>query len=79
MPLQLIFTSAPRGLVAGRSGFCTVARHASLSERLTQQLEALGTPHDASEGETFTFRRLEAGSQAWYVLSRFVEIGRAHV
>ena len=75
MPLQLIFTSAPRGLVAGRSGFCTVARHASLSERLTQQLEALGTPHDAAEGETFTFRRLEAGSQTWYVLSRFVARG----
>ena len=75
MPLQLIFTSAPRGLVAGRSGFCTVARHATLSERLTQQLEALGTPHDAAEGETFTFRRLEAGSQTWYVLSRFVARG----
>lgn len=75
MPLQLIFTSAPRGLVAGRSGFCTVARHASLSERLTQQLEALGTPHDAATGETFTFRRLEAGGQAWYVLSRFVARG----
>lgn len=75
MPLQLIFTSAPRGLVAGRSGFCTVARHASLSERLTQQLEALGTPHDAAEGVTFTFRRLEAGSQTWYVLSRFVARG----
>jgi hypothetical protein len=75
MPLQLIFTSAPRGLVAGRSGFCTVARHASLSERLTQQLEALGTPHDDAEGETFTFRRLEAGSQTWYVLSRFVARG----
>ena len=75
MPLQLIFTSAPRGLVAGRSGFCTVARHASLSERLTQQLEALGTPHDAAEGETFRVRRLEAGSQTWYVLSRFVARG----
>lgn len=75
MPLQLIFTSAPRGLIAGRSGFCTVARHATLSERLTQQLEALGTPHDAAEGETFTFRRLEAGSQTWYVLSRFVARG----
>ena len=75
MPLQLIFTSVPRGLVAGRSGFCTVARHASLSERLTQQLEALGTPHDEATGETFTFRRLEAGGQAWYVLSRFVARG----
>ncbi len=75
MPLQLIFTSAPRGLVAGRSGFCTVARHAALPERLTQQLEGLGTPHDAPTGATFTFRRLEASGQAWYVLSRFVARG----
>ena len=75
MPLQLIFTSAPRGLVAGRSGFCTVARHASISERLAQQLEALGTPHDQTTGETFTFRVLESGGQAWYVLSRFVARG----
>lgn len=75
MPLQLIFTSVPRGLVAGRSGFCTVARHAAISERLAQQLEALGTPHDQAAGETFTFRLLESGGQTWYVLSRFVARG----
>lgn len=75
MPLQLIFTSAPRGLVAGRSGFCTVARHAAIPERLTQQLESLGTPHDDPSGATFTFRRLESGGQSWYVLSRFVARG----
>jgi len=75
MPLQLLFTSAPRGLTAGRSGFCTVARHAAIPERLAQQLESLGTPHDSAAGETFTFRRLEAGGQTWYVLSRFVARG----
>ena len=39
MPLQLIYTSAPRGVVAGRSGYCTVARSATLREAVTLQLE----------------------------------------
>ncbi|MFM9015925.1 MAG: hypothetical protein ACKOLZ_00185, partial [Verrucomicrobiota bacterium] len=32
MPLQLIFTSAPQGLAAGRSGFCTVSRHREMPD-----------------------------------------------
>ena len=75
MPLQLIFTSARQGLVPGRSGFCTVARHRAMPERLAQLLEGLGTPHEAAEGATFTFRLLEAAGQRWYVLSRFVARG----
>ena len=75
MPLQLIFTSARQGLVPGRSGFCTVARHRAMPERLAQLLEALGTPHEASTGATFTFRLLEASGQRWYVLSRFLARG----
>lgn len=75
MPLQLIFTSARQGLVPGRTGFCTVARHRAMPERLAQLLEALGTPHEASTGATFTFRLLEASGQRWYVLSRFVARG----
>jgi hypothetical protein len=75
MPLQLLFTSARQGLVPGRSGFCTVARHRAMPDRLAQLLETLGTPHDRPEGATFTFRVLEAGGQHWYVLSRFVARG----
>lgn len=75
MPLQLIFTSAPQGLAAGRSGFCTVARHREMPERLVQLLESLGTPHAAGEGETFTCRSLEASGRRWLVLSRFVARG----
>ena len=75
MPLQLLFTSARQGLVPGRSGFCTVARHRAMPERLAQLLEGLGTPHDAPTGATFTFRLLEAAGQRWYVLSRFVARG----
>lgn len=75
MPLQLVFTSAPQGLTPGRSGYCTVARHRAVPDRLAQLLESVGTPHDRPEGETFTFRALEAGDRHWFVLSRFVARG----
>jgi hypothetical protein len=75
MPLQLIFTSAPQGLTPGRSGYCTVARHRAVPDRLAQLLESVGTPHERPEGETFTFRMLEAGGGRWCVLSRFVARG----
>ena len=65
MPLQLLFTSARQGLVPGRSGFCTVARHRAMPERLAQLLEGLGTPHGSATGATFTFRLLEAAGQRW--------------
>ena len=75
MPLQLIFTSAPQGLTPGRSGYCTVARHRAIPDRLAQLLESVGTPHERADGETFTFRMLEAGGKNWCVLSRFVARG----
>jgi len=75
MPLQLIFTSAPQGLTPGRSGYCTVARHRAIPDRLAQLLESVGTPHERAAGETFTFRMLEAGGKNWCVLSRFVARG----
>lgn len=75
MPLQLVFTSAPQGLTPGRSGYCTVARHRAVPDRLAQLLESVGTPHERPEGETFTFRTLEAGGRNWCVLSRFVARG----
>lgn len=75
MPLQLVFTSAPQGLTPGRSGYCTVARHRAIPDRLAQLLESIGTPHERAEGETFTFRALEAGGRNWCVLSRFVARG----
>lgn len=75
MPLCLIFTSAAQGLTPGRSGFCTVARHADMPERLAALLEGLGTPHATPGSATFTLRRLEAGGRGWNVLSRFTAGG----
>ena len=45
MPSQLVYTSAPRGLVSGQSGFCVVARTADLREALAQRLEQLSSYH----------------------------------
>lgn len=75
MPLALVFTSAPQGLAPGRTGYCTVARHAEMPERLATLLEGLGTPHAAEGSSTFTLRRLEAGGRGWFVLSRFTSGG----
>lgn len=78
MPLALVFTSAPRGLAPGRSGYVTVARHAAMPTRLAEQLESIGTPHGGPGGATFTLRSIEAGGARWRVLSRFAAAGLDH-
>lgn len=45
MPWELIYTSAPRGLVSGQSGFCTVARTSDLREAVAQRLEQISSYH----------------------------------
>lgn len=75
MPFSLVFTSAPQGLTPGRSGFCTVARHREIPERLVTLLEGLGTPNGDASTSVFTFRRLDAAGQSWYILSRFTAGG----
>lgn len=78
MPFALIFTSAPRGLTSPRSGYVTVARHRDIPDRLVEQLEQLGTPHEQVGTATFTARTLDAGGKRWMVLSRFTAGGLDH-
>jgi len=78
MPLALVFTSAPRGLSPGRSGYVTVARQEAMPARLVEQLESIGTPHATPGGATFTLRALEAGGVRWRILSRFTAGGLDH-
>lgn len=78
MPLALVFTSAPRGLTSGRSGYVTVARHRDLPDRLVEQLEQMGTPHERTGAATVSCRSLEAGGRRWVVLSRFTAGGLDH-
>jgi hypothetical protein len=84
MPWQLIYTSAPRGLLSGQSGFCTVARSADLREALVQRLEQLSSYHYLRVAEAATanrnpavsaFRLLDLRGAKYYVLTRIQPCG----
>jgi hypothetical protein len=84
MPWQLIYTSAPRGLLSGQSGFCTVARSADLREALVQRLEQISSYHYLRVAEAATanrnptisaFRLLDLRGAKYYVLTRIQPCG----
>jgi hypothetical protein len=84
MPWQLIYTSAPRGLLSGQSGFCTVARSANLRDALAQRLEQISSYHYLRVAEAATahrnptvsaFRLLDLRGAKYYVLTRIQPCG----
>ncbi len=84
MPWQLIYTSAPRGLLSGQSGFCTVSRSADLREALAQRLEQISAYHYLRVAEAATakrnpaicaFRLLDLRGAKYYVLTRIQPCG----
>ena len=80
MPQQLIYTSAKRGLVAGRSGHCTVARSSAMREALMLQLEKLSYYQHLSlsggqERQIYSCRVLDIRGSRFHVLSRIQDAG----
>jgi len=85
MPWELIYTSAPRGLALGQSGFCTVARTADLREALVQRLEQISSYHylePPTAGNVsrrnpiiFACRFLDIRGTKFHVLSRILPCG----
>jgi hypothetical protein len=80
MPQQLIYTSAPRGVVAGRSGHCTVARSAAMREALMLQLEKLSYYQHLSlsggqERPIYSCRVVDIRGSRYHVLSRIQDAG----
>lgn len=80
MPQQLIYTSAPRGVVAGRSGHCTVARSATLREALMLQLEKWSYYQHLSlsggrERPIFCCRVMDLRGARYHVLTRIQDAG----
>lgn len=75
---QLVFTSALSGLARNRSGFCTVARSASLRERVVETLEKMSAyePPHGSRATVFLFRVCSGGNEPLYVLSRICDAGK---
>ena len=83
MAKQLVFTSVLRGLEPGRSGYCTVARHRDLRERLIPEIERLSAYHHlnyTTDGRVvnpvvMAFRTLSMGDTRYHVLTRIVDAG----
>ena len=80
MPQQLIYTSAPRGIVAGRSGYCTVARSAKMREPLMLQLEKFCYYQHLSltggqERPIYSCRIVDIRGTRFHVLSRIQDAG----
>ena len=80
MPQQLIYTSAQRGLVAGRSGHCTVARSAAMRDALMLQLEKFSYYQHLSltggqERRISACRVFEIRGTRYHVLSRIQDAG----
>ncbi|SVB81327.1 uncharacterized protein METZ01_LOCUS234181, partial [marine metagenome] len=77
---QLIFTSAPMGLDPGRSGYCTVARDKTLSQRLVREIERISVLDISGSGEgapkVDAFRLLKVGSNKVCLLSRIRSAGQ---
>ena len=72
MALELIYTSAVRGLRAGTSGFCTVAMTKGLPPALVPRLEALGGYRAGPSGSgpnAYCFWRVETATGIAHVLS----------
>ena len=79
MSRQLIYTSAPRGLKPGSSGFCTVAADGGMSQTLMTKMELLSgyefrynlsDPKAERNPINFCHTRITLGGQAASVLSR---------
>lgn len=79
MAYQLIYTSAPRGLLSGRTGFVTVARHREIGDRLAGELEK-DSQYERLEslGVLPVIRRFgfyQQGGEEFWALSRIQESG----
>ena len=80
MPQQLIYTSALRGIVAGQSGYCTVARSVAMREALMLQLEKFCYYQHLSlsggqERPIFSCRVVDIRGTRFHVLSRIQDAG----
>jgi len=79
MGLQLIYTSAPKLLQGGRTGFGTVAMHPQIRPALREKLEQISkfSRVDGLDPQRVVFyhRTLSAGGEEYSVLSRILDAG----
>jgi len=87
MPHELIYTSAPRGLKPGATGYCTVAHTPDLPKDLAEQLEGISHYRHLSVGAdparsgnpiAFAHSILTTGYTVHHVVSRIADSGLDH-
>lgn len=87
MPHELIYTSAPRGLRPGTTGYCTVAHTPGLDPNLAEQLQALShfrhlhvgdDPNRNGNPIAFAHSILTLGYRVYHVVSRVADSGLDH-
>ena len=81
---ELVFTSAPKGLKLGSSGFCTVASTPGMAPNLAKQLQGLSAyRHLNSPGSTgaksnpvvYSHVKIKIGGKWFSILSRIADAG----
>ncbi len=77
---ELVYTSAPRGLQPGKSGFCTVACTQGMTPNLFMMLESMsGYRHLSMEcapsPTVYSYHPISLGGRVWQVLSRISAYG----
>src|SRR4051812_30907629 len=79
MGWQLIYTSAPRLLEAGRSGFGTIVRHRALSPLLVGAIERVSQfsrlPGLDEHRVIYSYRIIVIGGTRYHVISRICDAG----
>ena len=81
---ELVFTSAPRGLKLGSSGFCTIASTPGMAANLAKLLESLsGYRHLSPPGSAnanlnpviYSHVKTKIGGKAYHIVSRISDAG----
>lgn len=80
----MVYTSIKSGLVAGRSGFCTAARHREISDALVGRIENLSGQYDRGSTATrpggqlpviYSHRIVGIRGREWHLIMRIGDAG----
>ena len=78
MAYQLIYTSVPRGLVPGRSGYTIAARHRQIRDRLVSEIERISRYSYSKGGSSpiiYAHRIFDISGVSFHVFTRIVDAG----
>ena len=76
MAYELIYTSLPSGIMAGRSGFCVAAYTENMPERLVLMVEKFSNFDHCGVSEKYSLNKLCHSNIDYYVLTRSADCGK---